>query len=364
MLKKIIVFSLLACSHQVLMANPFGLGLQSSSKAIYGDDDRIDIYNTNYSGKKAASSIVALVKTHKLQEKSSGYKLSTRNYGSAMGLCSSVRFYQQPVAAFCSGVVIGSKYVLTAGHCNKTSNCSDISFLLDFDMTSSSSARTHFKQDQVYNCRRVAAKGDYPSDWQILELDRNIAAPAVKVSEKGRAGQSDNKNFTIIGHPTGLPKKIAANGQYILQERDDVYRASLDSYHGNSGSPVFNTNSLKRGTPELEGVLVNGNTDFVRQNGCLIENHCKANSTSRECTMKGEGVTDIRYIISKLGNNAGIYFSSLSEPAGSGTSTSSGSTRPWPGSGSGSGLGVDCDSSVEGCLMDDNKASDIFDFSQ
>lgn len=293
-----------------LYANPFS---QSGNKAIYGKDDRIDVYEANSKGKKLSSSIVALVKTSNLQQKSSGYRLATNNYGESMSLCSSVRFYQQPTSAFCSGVVIGSKYILTAGHC-KAVSCDQTAIVLDFDMTSSSSARQNFSSKQVYRCQSVVAKGESSnSDWMIMAMDRDFEQNlAVKPSSKTTAGQADNKSFTIIGHPSGLPKKLAANGQYLLKESPHIFRTSLDSYQGNSGSPVFNTQSILRGTPELEGVLVNGNTDFIVKNGCRVENYCSADSTSRECQNRGEGVTDIRFIIEALGYQAEDYFSQLS----------------------------------------------------
>ena len=183
-------------------------------------------------------------------------------------------------------------------------------------MTSSSSARTHFNKNQVYRCQNIVAKGSN-SDWMILEMDRNFNENlTIKPSSKDRAGQDNNIKFTIIGHPSGLPKKIAANGEFLIKESSHIFRTSVDSYKGNSGSPVFNTESIFSGKAELEGILVNGNTDFIRKNDCLVENYCNANSTSRECSMQGEGVTDIRYIIDRLGSRAGNYFSylSVSEP--------------------------------------------------
>jgi hypothetical protein len=54
----------------------------------------------------------------------------------------------------------------------------------------------------------------------------------------------------IIGHPKGLPLKIAGNAVVTKQFTDRTFRSSLDNFKGNSGSPVFNSI-----THEVEGLL-------------------------------------------------------------------------------------------------------------
>ena len=60
---------------------------------------------------------------------------------------------------------------------------------------------------------------------------------------------------------------------------------NLDTYGGNSGSPVFNSS-----THELEGILVRGETDFiVTENGCRKSNVCPQNDPNFVC--RGEDCT-------------------------------------------------------------------------
>jgi len=60
-----------------------------------------------------------------------------------------------------------------------------------------------------------------------------------------------------------------------------VEQANLDTYGGNSGSPVFNSESI------VEGMLVRGETDFVTQDDRMISLVCPI--TGRE----GENCTRI-----------------------------------------------------------------------
>jgi hypothetical protein len=60
--------------------------------------------------------------------------------------------------------------------------------------------------------------------------------------------------------------------------------ANLDTYGGNSGSPVFNSN-----TREVEGVLVRGETDFATQGGCQVSLVCPTSGCRGEdCTRTTE----------------------------------------------------------------------------
>ena len=68
--------------------------------------------------------------------------------------------------------------------------------------------------------------------------------------------------LTLIGHPAGLPLKIASGGKF-LSFQENTFRSDLDAYGGNSGSPIFNTRSLARGELLVEGILQGGSDDYV-----------------------------------------------------------------------------------------------------
>jgi V8-like Glu-specific endopeptidase len=82
----------------------------------------------------------------------------------------------------------------------------------------------------------------------------------------------------------GVPAKI---GDGFVRDADEDYvETNLDTYAGNSGSPVF---SLKNGL--IVGILVAGEDDFVKNGSCNISKKCRPN----EC--KGENVVRITSIL-------------------------------------------------------------------
>ena len=78
----------------------------------------------------------------------------------------------------------------------------------------------------------------------------------------------------VIGHPTGLPTKISANGKVNLNTEVTRFSTSLDTFHGNSGSAVFDAV-----TGQVEGILIMGKNDYrpsilSNPNSCQVANLC------------------------------------------------------------------------------------------
>jgi len=93
-----------------------------------------------------------------------------------------------------------------------------------------------------------------------------------------------NQPVHIIGHPVGLPAKYAAGAQVRDNSSAAYFVANLDSFGGNSGSPVFNAE-----THFVEGVLVRGDTDFVPHGQCSVALVCPTGGCRGEdCTRTTE----------------------------------------------------------------------------
>lgn len=120
-------------------------------------------------------------------------------------------------------------------------------------------------------------KGDYG----ILKLDRSVVGykPYSKINQNIQKGDA----LTLIGHPVGLPKKTDKGGEVTLAG-PLIIRGTVDSFGGNSGSPVFDANGL------LVGILVGGSQDFDNNKGCDVSNICPG---GEDCESLGEYIVPI-----------------------------------------------------------------------
>lgn len=98
-----------------------------------------------------------------------------------------------------------------------------------------------------------------PIDWGIVALDRqvpdDIATPFVLDDKAFDVNIKDE--IYVLGHPDGLALKIAGCSNVIHIDDTGKFVANLDTFHGNSGSPVFNERH------EPIGVLVAGPDDCM-----------------------------------------------------------------------------------------------------
>lgn len=188
-----------------------------------------------------------------------------------MRVCPTERFAQQYVLPFCTGFLVQPDVVVTAGHCIASQlDCEKTSFVFDFGIyEGGSQAPTQISKSKVYSCKKLLGRalgGNTDPDWAVVQLDRLVCdRDALPLSQ--RKASSGNP-LVLIGHPSGLPTKVA-DGANVRDLYTHFFDANLDSYGGNSGSPVFNAN-----TGEIFGILVRGEKDFVDQGSCKVSNRC------------------------------------------------------------------------------------------
>ncbi len=253
-----------------LPETPWTPVLGPEPKVVYGTDDRIDVYaETDPDRLTWAASTCALVTSNRLQQQGNGsYTLSTGSF-SPGGLtpCAGEPFATQPVSAFCSGWMAGDDIIVTAGHCYDSSDLSGTRFVFGFDMINATTPDLSFTSDQVYTGVEIlgrALSGD--DDYAVIRVDRTITAPGAQAFPIRREGVVPvGTAIGVIGHPSGLPKKIAFGAATAVRANSNAgyFVANLDTYGGNSGSPVINAV-----TGVAEGILVRGETDYVSDGNC------------------------------------------------------------------------------------------------
>jgi hypothetical protein len=260
---------------------------QASVDVIYGDDNRMDIYavkNPMYA--KLAKSTAAMIPNKNLRSAGSTYKINASTLAQR-GMCRSERFANQPTAANCSGFLVGPDLLVTAGHCVKSiRSCADITWVFDYKMNSKTDINLNIPTANAYKCVKVIEQSlsrSTKDDYALVKLDRVVKGRTpLKFRQRGKIRR--NADIFVIGHPTGLPSKVA-DGASVRSNSNKYFTANLDTYGGNSGSAVFNAR-----TYEVEGILVRGEQDYVSRGGC------RASNTIGHDSGRGEDVTYITNI--------------------------------------------------------------------
>ena len=263
----------------------------SGEKLIYGNDDRRDIFEVGSSLQlRVADSTVALMEASSLTKSGSRYAIQGQSFGASNGLCETEPYFNQPTAAFCSGSLVGTDLILTAGHCVKTAaDCASARFVFGFGVRARGETPTSAPVSEVYSCKEIVHTIMQPAgeDFAVVRLDRPVTGHAV-LSLDRNSGIAAGDEIFVAGHPAGLPTKIAG-GAKVRRVESEYFVANLDTYGGNSGSAVFNAS-----TGDIEGILVRGDNDFVSQGSCLVSNRC------RDDGCRGEDVTLIKQAASYI----------------------------------------------------------------
>jgi hypothetical protein len=194
------------------------------------------------------------------------------------------RFRDQPMnAGFCTGFKIAPNLIATAGHCVKSADdCKTIRFIVGYHIQRAGEMpNQQIPASRVYSCNKIvgAGKGGSSSlgnDWVVVEADRPLDnIPAVKLAKPPSIKKADG--VTVIGYPMGLPSKIAGDAA-VLYAGSSYFESYVDTFGGNSGSPVFETKALNEGQLLVQGMLISGRPDFAITSPCYLPQQYPASS--------------------------------------------------------------------------------------
>jgi V8-like Glu-specific endopeptidase len=257
-------------------------------KVIYGEDNRLDLFEvTNQADLALADSTVALMKASTLQRSGNDFTVRSSTLEDFMGVCKEERFSQQPTAAFCSGSLVGPDLILTAGHCIRQADCASTRFVFGFGYKKSGDSVASVPASEVYSCSRVLASQALDADFAVVKLDRPVVGHRPLAVNRG-ALIAPQTEIGVIGHPSGLPTKVAFGAQ-VRKGANGYFQANLDTYGGNSGSAVFNAS-----TGVIEGILVRGEQDFEYKGNCMVSKKCS------ETGCRGEDITYVQQALSYI----------------------------------------------------------------
>lgn len=234
--------------------------LAATPKVIYGQDDRKEVSEyPNRNIQKLANSVAGRVSDYSLYtSRISGFSdYSRTTLDEAINACPGERFADQPVLMSCTGFLVGDDLLVTAGHCMRSySDCASNQWVFGF-----TAGKSLISNNDIYQCAGIVAKEEVSipllgtTDYAIIKLDRKVKGRTpLKFRTKGRV--KNGTEVLVIGHPMGLPLKIADNAT-VSGSFGKTFKTDLDTYGGNSGSPVLDAN-----TGLVEGILVQGSQDL------------------------------------------------------------------------------------------------------
>ncbi|MBY0413865.1 MAG: serine protease [Bdellovibrionales bacterium] len=263
------IISILICAVLFFLVSSAQAAFDLIPRVIYGIDDRQEIYESNDNLMREISlSTAALIKNYNLEQNDGVFSVTAKSLEKT-GVCKSERFSKQLTAATCSGFLIAPDKLVTAGHCVSSNlDCKSHVWVFDYENRDSEAESYTFNNDQIYHCTKVIAhKKDEETllDYTVLKLDRKVTGRLpLKVRTSGK--MSSDALLTVIGHPSGLPKKITVGAEIRNNNSPNYFILNSDTYSKNSGSPV-----VDQRTGIVEGILTNGDTDYVMTpRGCSI----------------------------------------------------------------------------------------------
>lgn len=260
-------------------------------KVIYGDDNRKDLYEvTDPLYLELAESTAGMVSERSIVEQEDGTITFKGRTLAQRGICTSEKFAQQETVSTCSGFLVAPDVLVTAGHCVKNEwDCKSQRWVFGIAHKDSADDKITVTKEDVYSCSEIISRDlnrGTKMDYAVIKLDRKVEGrKPLKLRTEGEIEK--DTGLVLIGHPTGLPTKVA-DGAYVRNTDNEIFfQANTDSFSGNSGSAVFNAE-----TGEVEGILVRGEDDYVynKDKGCREPKKCEMG----EC--RGEDVTRITAI--------------------------------------------------------------------
>lgn len=260
-MKKAILTAFLFC-FPFAAAAQWESGGQVMPISVYGEDDRKDYFESSRAMRSFAESTVALFRGKDLRfnGEKSVYEITPVRLGEKLNLEKDEKFYSQTAISACSGFLAGKNTVVTAGHCLDRIPCESLKIVFGYAVKKEGERPKTFPAGEVYFCREVSEKKSLDAaggDYALIKLDREVKNHAPLALNRGKSPAKGTKLF-VIGYPSGLPVKIAGNAMVRDAGEDSPYfTADLDTFHGNSGSPVFNAETFL-----IEGIVADGGKDY------------------------------------------------------------------------------------------------------
>lgn len=186
--------------------------------------------------------------------------------GQRFKLCPGTPFIDQPVIGLGTAFILARQTMMTAGHVLEE-DLSRYVVVFGFEMVNKTGAYEGLiSLKDIYYPTRIVQSSE-TLDVTVFEVSRPLDRPVLKYAKEQLPAVLTP--IYMIGHPYGLPKKVALNASVQSNGNAEFFYTSLFAAQGNSGSPVFDFR-----TNEVVGVLVSGEVDYDWNGGCNAPKIC------------------------------------------------------------------------------------------
>ena len=199
-----------------------------------------------------------------------GFILPSKTIGRRQNLCEDEDITSEISAVDCTAFLIGPDLVATAGHCIR----SDFSCRNKKIIFNQLNLADTISSEDIYQCEEILDHAEMQTffekkDFSIIRLDREVSGVMPLAIDYSKP--SKGSPVYMVGHSEGMKLSISTKGKIMpppfLGVKDYIGRilhsrfyftTTLDSFIGNSGSPIFNLN-----TGDVSGILFDGGTDYI-----------------------------------------------------------------------------------------------------
>lgn len=142
-----------------------------------------------------------------------------------------------------TGFLVDENVIATVRHGLNGMDVRSLRFVFGYEMKDSETSNIKIPKENVYNGKSIIDCGPEggDSDWALVEIDP--PASGRKIAKLSKDKVLYKQGVYVWGFPILLPLKFAG-GAYVCNDSSDIYfLTNLDIYSGNSGSPVFSSDT-------------------------------------------------------------------------------------------------------------------------